>query len=163
MTHAALFNVRLVLFRNDGWAVIFEVSLWVIGISTKTQLAHKSVLPLFFSSENIFCLMKWSVSHCKTLSLRSGQALKPKFGLRVLYDTSPGLVALKTSQRMCDVVPVGYRVSNRTSLFFCKFLVCFNLKLSLNKLSCTPYHVALRHGVAHFVRRYQSNKSWAHM
>ena len=49
---------------------------------------------------------------------------------------------------MCDVVPVGYRVSNKTSLFFCKFLVCFNLKLSLNKLSCIPYHVALRHGVA---------------
>ena len=36
---------------------------------------------------------------------------------------SPGLVALKTSHRMCDVVPHGYRVHNQTKLIYRKFRV----------------------------------------
>ena len=102
-------------------------------------------------------------SCCFANFVSSSRSVASLISLSLIFvkDNSPGLVALKTSLRMCDVVPVGYRVSNRTSLFFCKFLVCFNLKLSLNKLSCIPYHLALRHGVAHFVRRFQSNKSWA--
>ena len=55
----------------------------------------------------------------------------------LMYDYSPGLVALKTSHRMCDVVSLGYWVSNITYLFVyvCKLLVCFNLNFYINKFS----------------------------
>ena len=54
----------------------------------------------------------------------------PKKGWTNKDGNSPGLVALKTSHRMCDVVSLGYRYSNITYLFFCKLLSCLNLKFS---------------------------------
>ena len=52
---------------------------------------------------------------------------------------------------------VGYRVNKSNYLFFYKFLVCYDLKIYVNKLTCIPNSVAQRADIAHLF----ANKSRA--
>ena len=64
---------------------------------------------------------------------------------------------------MCDVGSQSYRVSCKTYPFIWKCSFLFYWKYIMNKLSYIVHPVALRADVAHFLRRFKTNKSRAYV